>query len=84
MLQNGKLEKKLKKASAALKKLEKNQELEDSLERLRAQAMSLRKQDDSSGICEVLFTELRKFGFADLRKYPDHYQQRRPGVILKL
>ena len=67
MLQNGKLEKKLKKASAALKKLEKNQELEDSLERLRAQAMSLRKQDDSSGICEVLFTELRKFGFADLR-----------------
>jgi signal transduction histidine kinase len=41
--------------------------IETSLERARAQAMSMRKPDDLLGICEVLFTELHALGFSELR-----------------
>ena len=41
--------------------------IEASLERVRAQALSMRKPDDLPGICEVLFTELITLGFAEIR-----------------
>ncbi len=41
--------------------------IEASLERVRSQAMSMRKQEESLAICETLFTELKKYGFSDLR-----------------
>jgi hypothetical protein len=41
--------------------------IEASLERVRAQALSMRKPDDLPGICEVLFTELLTLGFAEIR-----------------
>ena len=41
--------------------------IEASLERVRAQALSMRKPNDLPGICEVLFTELLTLGFAEIR-----------------
>jgi signal transduction histidine kinase len=41
--------------------------IEASLERVRAQALSMRKPDDLTGICEVLFTELSTLGFSEIR-----------------
>jgi signal transduction histidine kinase len=41
--------------------------IEASLERVRAQALSMRKPDDLPGICEVLFTELNTLGFTEIR-----------------
>jgi signal transduction histidine kinase len=66
-LQLEKLKKKLKEKSASLKLMKHHQEIEESLERLRSQAMGMKNHDDLQGICEVLFKELKKFGFADLR-----------------
>ena len=42
-------------------------EIEGSLERVRAQALGMKKPDDLPGICEILFGELRKLGFSELR-----------------
>lgn len=42
-------------------------EMEASLERVRTVAMSMVKADDLLGICEVMFRELKKLGFVDLR-----------------
>ncbi|MEI8048851.1 MAG: ATP-binding protein [Bacteroidota bacterium] len=41
--------------------------IEASLERVRAQALSMRKPDDLPGICEVLFAELTTLGFTEIR-----------------
>jgi signal transduction histidine kinase len=41
--------------------------IEASLERVRAQALSMRKPVDLPGICEVLFTELHTLGFTEIR-----------------
>jgi signal transduction histidine kinase len=48
---------------------EKNRELkiESSLERVRAQAMSMKKPADLLDICENLFIELQALGFSELR-----------------
>ena len=67
---NAALQKSLDELRAAQAQLEiknKDLEIEASLERVRAQAMSMRKPDDLSGICEILFTELQTLGFRDLR-----------------
>ncbi len=42
-------------------------EIEAALERVRAVAMSMTKPDDLLSICETMFHELKKLGFADLR-----------------
>ncbi len=42
-------------------------EIESALERVRAVAMGMNKADDLLGICEVLFKELQKLGFNELR-----------------
>ena len=42
-------------------------QLETSLERVRAQAMAMRKPEDLTGICEVLYAELHTLGFAEIR-----------------
>ncbi|MGB4844699.1 MAG: ATP-binding protein [Ferruginibacter sp.] len=42
-------------------------EIETSLEKVRAVAMSMSKPDDLLNICEVLFKELSKTGFQDIR-----------------
>ncbi len=41
--------------------------IETSLERVRAQAMSMRKPEDLTDICEVLFAELQSLGFSEMR-----------------
>ncbi|MEO5946494.1 MAG: nuclear transport factor 2 family protein, partial [Chitinophagaceae bacterium] len=48
---------------------EKNRELEieSSLERVRTVAMGMKKPDDLLNICEVLFIELNKIGFKNMR-----------------
>lgn len=65
--ENEKLKKSVKKISESLKTMKEELKIEASLEQVRAQAMSLRKQEESSAICKILFSELRKFGFKDLR-----------------
>ncbi|MFT3910265.1 MAG: ATP-binding protein [Ferruginibacter sp.] len=42
-------------------------EIESSLERVRAVAMSMMKADDLLKICEVQFNELKQLGFSELR-----------------
>ena len=42
-------------------------EIEESLEKMRTAAMAMKNHDDLRGICVVLFDELKKFGFKDLR-----------------
>lgn len=42
-------------------------EIEASLERVRAVAMSMNKSEDLLGICEVSFKEFKKLGFDDIR-----------------
>jgi signal transduction histidine kinase len=66
-LENEKLKAKLKKKSASLKRMSQDLEIEESLERMRKAAMAMRNHDDLQGICVVLFEELKKFGFKDLR-----------------
>jgi len=66
-LENEKLKKSLERKTDSLKLMKRSLEIESSLERVRLVTMSMRKQEDSLGICEVLFTELKKFGFTDLR-----------------
>ena len=66
-LENEKLKKSLERKTGSLKLMKRSLEIESSLEQVRSVTMSMRKQEDSLGICEVLFTELKKFGFADLR-----------------
>ena len=42
-------------------------EIEASLEKVRAQALGMRKPDDLLDICEILYLELYKMGFEELR-----------------
>jgi signal transduction histidine kinase len=42
-------------------------EIESSLERVRTQAMSMRRSEELLGICEALFSELQSLGFSELR-----------------
>jgi hypothetical protein len=41
--------------------------IEASLEKVRAQALGMRKPEDLPDVCEVLFKELQSLGFAELR-----------------
>ena len=42
-------------------------EFETSLEKVRAVALSMKKAEELTGICEVLFIELRSLGFIEMR-----------------
>ena len=66
-LENEKLKNKLRQKSASLKLMKRDLEIEESLEKMRKTAMSMKNHDDLQGICVVLFDELKKFGFRDLR-----------------
>ena len=66
-LENEKLKKSLERKTDSLKLMKRSLAIESSLEQVRSVTMSMRKQEDSLGICEVLFTELKKFGFTELR-----------------
>jgi len=57
----------IKRRTVELENKNKELEIESSLERVRAQAMSMRKPGDLLGICEILFAELRLLGFNELR-----------------
>ena len=50
-----------------LQKKNRELEIETSLEKVRAVAMGMSKPDDLLNICEVLFKELDKIGFKDVR-----------------
>jgi ketosteroid isomerase-like protein len=45
----------------------KEAKIEASLERVRAQAMSIRKSEELAGVGEIIFTELKFMGFAAIR-----------------
>jgi signal transduction histidine kinase/ketosteroid isomerase-like protein len=42
-------------------------QIEASLEKVRAQALGMRKPEDLPNVCEVLFSELKTLGFGELR-----------------
>src|SRR6187455_2472372 len=42
-------------------------QIEAALERVRSVAMSMRKPEDLAAVSEIIFTELKLFGFADIR-----------------
>ncbi len=45
----------------------KEAQIEASLEKVRAQALGMRKPEDLPNVCEVLFKELQSLGFSELR-----------------
>ena len=57
----------LKAAQAQLETKNRDLEIEAALERVRAQAMSMKKPDELMGVCEMVFAELKALGFTDLR-----------------
>ena len=61
------LEKLVSEKTEDLVKKNKELEIEASLERVRAVAMSMNKSDDLLSICEVSFKEFQKLGFNNLR-----------------
>jgi DNA-directed RNA polymerase subunit N (RpoN/RPB10) len=42
-------------------------QIEASLEKVRAQALGMRKSEDLPNVCQVLFKELKRLGFSELR-----------------
>lgn len=57
----------VKRRTVELEQKNKELEIETSLERVRAEAMGMKKPDDILAICKVMFTELKLLGFSELR-----------------
>ncbi len=57
----------VKRRTIELEQKNRDLEIESALERVRAQAMSMRTPDDLPGICEVLFSALHTLGFDETR-----------------
>jgi len=64
---NKELQKLVEEKTIELKTINQELELETSLERVRAVANGMMKPDNLLAVCEVLFAELRKLGFQQLR-----------------
>ena len=56
-----------KRLGSRFAELEKELQIEASLERVRTVAMGMNQSEDLPGICETMFHELKKLGFDDLR-----------------
>jgi signal transduction histidine kinase/ketosteroid isomerase-like protein len=65
--ENQQLREAVKRRTVELEHKTRELEMEAALERVRAVAMSMRKPDDLTRICEVLFAELVTLGFTELR-----------------
>jgi len=65
--ENLKLQDAVKKRTIELEEKNRELEIESSLERVRAVAMGMKKQEDLSEISQTIFTEIKSLGFADLR-----------------
>ncbi len=61
------LQKLVDEKTADLQNKNRELEIEASLERVRAVAMSMNKPDDLLNICEILFSEFKSLGFKELR-----------------
>ncbi|HSW54123.1 MAG TPA: SpoIIE family protein phosphatase [Ignavibacteriaceae bacterium] len=64
----------LNKTLGELEQKNRELEIEASLERVRAVAMSMNKSEDLLGICEVSFKEFKKLGFDNIRNALIHIQ----------
>ena len=65
--ENRELRDAIKRRTIELEQKNRELEIEAALERVRSIALGMRKPDDLPGICEVLFTELSKLGFSEIR-----------------
>jgi signal transduction histidine kinase len=65
--ENLKLKDAIKRRTIELEEKNRELEIETALERVRTVAMAMSKPDDLLNICEVLFKELYKAGFKDMR-----------------
>ncbi|MEO5581091.1 MAG: nuclear transport factor 2 family protein, partial [Saprospiraceae bacterium] len=65
--ENLQLREAVKRRTTELEQKSRELEIEASLERVRAMALSMRTPDDLPGICEVLFIQLRALGFTEIR-----------------
>ncbi len=57
----------LDRQSVEISELKRELEIEASLEKIRVQALGMHKPDDLLDICEILYLELHKMGFDELR-----------------
>lgn len=64
---NAELEKELAGKTIELERKNRELEIEASLDRVRAQAMFMKKPDELLHICKILFDELQTLGFRELR-----------------
>jgi serine phosphatase RsbU (regulator of sigma subunit)/ketosteroid isomerase-like protein len=64
--ENLELREAVKRRTVELEHKNRELEIESSLERVRAVAMSMRKSDDLLNVCESVFTELRLLGFTEV------------------
>ncbi|MEJ2507635.1 MAG: hypothetical protein P8Y81_15350, partial [Ignavibacteriaceae bacterium] len=67
-------EQKISELQKELEKKTRELEIEASLERVRAVAMSMNKSEDLLSICEVSFKEFKKLGFDNIRNTLIHIQ----------
>ncbi|MEJ8817279.1 ATP-binding protein [Lacibacter sp. H407] len=65
--ENLQLREAIKRRTVELEQKNRELEIETSLERVRAEAMGMKKPDDILAICKVMFTELQSLGFSQLR-----------------
>ena len=76
------LEKNVEEKTADLVLKNRELEIEASLERVRAVAMSMNKSDDLLSICEISFKEFQKLGFDNLRNTIIHILNDEKGFFL--
>ena len=65
--ENAKLQKAVQHRTVELENKNRELEIESSLEKVRAEAMGMKKPDDILAICKVMFTALQSLGFSELR-----------------
>ncbi|MBT8380112.1 MAG: nuclear transport factor 2 family protein, partial [Ignavibacteria bacterium] len=72
----------IKRRTIELEQKNRELEIEASLERVRAVAMSMNKSDDLLSICEISFKEFKKLGFDNLRNSIIHILNDEKGFFL--
>ncbi len=65
--ENQQLREAIKRRTIELEQKNKELEIETALEKVRAEAMGMKKPDDILAICKVMFTELQSLGFSEIR-----------------
>jgi hypothetical protein len=76
------LEKELVEKTAELARKNRDLQIESSLERVRAVALTMKQPDDLLSICKIMFAELQSLGVSDLRNALINFWDDASGSLL--